>query len=406
MKYILNENVYLVRGKARACIYNFNTSKLYNINEPLADKIEQANLEGIHVDGVTPDLKPVLDEFVNIGILSIGEVARTHHIDELKTPDYGCLFAWIEITTRCNLKCKHCYNESDAHCNVTMSLNNFKKIVDKLVEMKVKKIQLIGGEPFCESSLLKEMLDYVVGKFTYIEIFTNGTLFTAEWYEYLYRNGIHIALSLYSYNELEHDKVTTVKGSWKKTNSTIENLQKYSIPYRVCNVLMRDISLGEKNTELYELSTDKDIVRMSGRANFSLLSEELLRKKLITKNSFRNKIQKSFSSRVISGHNCFNNKIYISADMKVYPCVMERRLVHGNVDRNGNFEFKEAIRKLSKDYINECMECEYRYACHDCRPNSLSGNIYEKPWYCTYDPQKGIWMDEDRFVAQTIEQWR
>ena len=405
MKYRLNNNVYLVRGKVRSCIYNLNNSKLYSINSALANKIEIANLEGIDEDSLDDELKTLFDNFVEEGILDLTETMSPHEIKEIASPDYGCVFAWIEITNRCNLKCLHCYNESDVHCDSIMSFENYKRVVDNLVAFGVKKVQIIGGEPLVEKKLLRRMLEYTVEKFSFIEIFTNGTLITPEWVEFFAQNNIHIALSVYSYKKEEHDRVTGVIGSWERTNKTIYELKNRNVSYRVCNVLMKGISLGEKSTDLYELSCEKDVVRMSGRANFSLLSDELIRKKLITKEKFRSPIKRNFCSMLLSGHNCFNNKIYVSADMKVYPCVMERRLVHCDISDGSQIVLDETIRKFNKDQIKECCECEYRYACHDCRPNSLSEEITEKPWFCTYIPGQGEWQDVDNFIKELKEKW-
>ena len=107
----------------------------------------------------------------------------------------------------------------------------------------------------------------------------------------------------------------------------------------------------------------------------------------------------AFCRRLVTGHNCFDSRIYISADLDIYPCVMERRFKHWNIAECQDIILNESIRKLNKDHIEECNECEFRYACFDCRPNSLSGKMYEKPWYCTYDPQKGTWKDVEKFVA-------
>ena len=167
-----------------------------------------------------------------------------------------------------------------------MSLQNYKQVIDNLLELGIQKVQIIGGEPFFDNIILKEMLDYTVGKFQIIEIFTNGTLIPKDWFEYLAQNNIRMALSIYSYDEKIHDSITKVKGSWQRTNQTIAELSRLGIQYRVCNVLMKGVALGEQTTNLYSLSADKDIVRMSGRANFALLTDELIRKKLITKDSF------------------------------------------------------------------------------------------------------------------------
>ncbi len=90
-------------------------------------------------------------------------------------------------------------------------------------------------------------------------------------------------------------------------------------------------------------------------------------------------------------NNCFGSKIYIATDLTVYPCVMERRFSHGNMKENTNFKLDDAIMKLNKDKINSCKDCEFRLGCFDCRPDSLTGEICSKPWYCTYLPEIGEW---------------
>ena len=83
--------------------------------------------------------------------------------------------------------------------------------------------------------------------------------------------------------------------------------------------------------------------------------------------------------------------------MDVYPCVMERELSHGNL-KNGNLKdlIDNKICSLSKDYIEECKECEFRYACYDCRPDRISDSLFEKPYYCTYNVNNGEWIDKDK----------
>lgn len=400
MYYVLCEDVYLVDGEAKSCLYDLKNDKLYSINKLLADKMKLINDGKIEEKDVEPNLKTILNTFMDKELVELSCMQKSHCIDEIKEKDYGCRFAWIEITSKCNLRCIHCYNESDVRCDSVMTLEEFQKVVDLLVEMNVSKIQIIGGEPFFDREILKNMIDYVVGKFEYIEIFTNGTLIPDSWFEYLLENNIHIALSVYSYNKDMHDKVTGVKGSWLHTNNTIERLKEYGISYRVCNVLMKNIEIGEKHSDLYTLSDEKDIVRMSGRANFALLTDELIKKKLITKKTFQKPIKKAFCKRIISGHNCFRDKIYIAANLEVFPCVMERRMKHCTISDKQKIQLDDRIRYLTKDNIKECAKCEYRYACFDCRPNSLMDDIYEKPWYCTYNPERGEWEDEEEFILK------
>ena len=63
---------------------------------------------------------------------------------------------------------------------------------------------------------------------------------------------------------------------------------------------MKDINIGDKNTDLFTLSTKKDIVRMSGRGNLNLLDEKLIKKKLITKDYFSHPLNKGLTSNLVT----------------------------------------------------------------------------------------------------------
>lgn len=405
MFYIFKDNVFLIDGHVKSCIYDLNQSKLYHINNTLAEKLKQAINGLITTNSTDDELKKAFNYLLNKDILLLSDKPETNNFQDIYYTRNNCHFAWIEITEKCNLKCRHCYNESDEQKKISLTISDFKFVIDNLLKLGIKKIQIIGGEPFIIGQKLKEMIDYTTGKFEVVEIFTNGTLITKEWLNYLKQSGLKIALSVYSYDCIIHDKVTNCKGSWEKTNQTIEMLNEYNIPYRVCNVLMRDIELGKPTTKLYTLSEKKDIVRMSGRADFSLLSDELIKKKLITKRTFSHPLNKNFVCMSACEHNCFSSKIYISARLDVYPCVMERRIKHCKINKTDGITLKDSIRKMNKDYIKECCLCEYRYTCFDCRPNSLSSDLYEKPWYCTYKPLLGTWENEDEFIRKLKDKW-
>lgn len=120
---------------------------------------------------------------------------------------------------------------------------------------------------------------------------------------FIKKNNINIALSVYSYSETEHNKVTKNSDSWRKTNETIKKLDSLEIKYRVKNVLMNDLDIGKKNTDLYELSHRRDIARLTGRANLDLLSNELISKKLITEKNLAYKISENLIKKCISGYN-------------------------------------------------------------------------------------------------------
>lgn len=405
MYYVLDDGVYLVKGFVKGCIYDFKHQKLYGLSKDLCKEINEINLHPHDVDEFNGVLKGVLLKFVKLGILSIKNEHKAHDISEIRSENNDIRFAWIEVTDKCNLQCRHCYNESSMVCNKIMSLSNFRLVIDCLIRIGVKNIQIIGGELLIIGDLLKSMLDYAIGKFNNIEIFTNGTLVTEKWIKYFFKNDIAVALSVYSYKPSIHDAVTKVRGSCEKTNRCIEMLSKAKIRYRVANILMKGVEIGKKTTTLYNLSETHDVIRMSGRANFSLITDDLIRKKLITKKTFSMPITVDRCRRFVSGHNCFKNKVYIASNLEVFPCAMERRVKHCTVDKHKGIVLNEVWCNLSKDKIEVCEYCEYRYACHDCRPNSLADNFYAKPWFCTYNPFTGEWIGVEKFIDKLHKTW-
>ena len=394
--YYISEDVYFVRGGKNSALYDLKHNKIYQLNNEatifldtlLTGSDNEYSLEEVEFTNKLIELDLLKNKYVKL-----------HNIYDLKN-DNNIDFVWIEITTGCNLKCIHCYEESDCQKKEIMDIDIFRHIIDELVSQNVKKIQLIGGEPFILGEKIFEYLNYCVGKFEYIEIFTNGTMVKEEWLSYIKNNNIRLALSVYSYEENSHCYVTRNKYSWELTNNLIKKLSELEIKYRVRNVLMKNVNIGKQNTDLYRLSRKRDIVRLTGRAKLNLLTDELIRKKLITPKKLTKKIDKNLISRCVSGHNCFSRRLYFSCKADVFPCVMERRFKHGNIKgRKLKDVINSDIQNMTKEHIDGCMICEFRFCCFDCRPDSNGNGKYDKPWYCTYNPIDGKWeTDIDSFI--------
>ena len=243
---------------------------------------------------------------------------------------------------------------------------------------------------------LKDMIGYARPDFEFIEVFTNATMIDEEWATFYKENCVNIAASVYSYDEPEHDKATGIIGSHARTTSALALLKEKEVPFRIATICMDGVCLGEKKDDIYSLEGKQDPARLVGRANLRLMNQELIEKKVITRESYFSRyIHKESVLDAMRRHNCFGSKLYISAALKVYPCVMERRFCHGSLRKKTLKELLQPdILALTKDKIEGCCKCEYRYACYDCRPDSMGRNKYAKPWYCAYDPYKGVWDDK------------
>jgi radical SAM protein with 4Fe4S-binding SPASM domain len=396
------DNVYYVKGRVNACLYDLNFKKLYHISPT-----EIAFLDRI-IGKCENELVLSSDEkeaFHQLQVLHLVHDASELNSGDIRSASAPAIKqAWIEVTQTCNLFCCHCYEDSAPVRHERMTMEDFHHCIDELEKERIPYIQFIGGEPLCLKSILKEMIDYTLNKFSKIEVFTNGTLISDEWARYFAANNIHVALSVYSYIPEMHDAVTRKQGSFLKTTSGIQRLKDHNVKYRVANVLMNGVELGKKNTDLFRLSPNKDVIRMSGRGNIGLLNEKLIRKKLIDLRTFEAPLKPNLVRQSFSFHQCFSTHLYVDANLNVYPCVMERRLCHGSLKNKPLREvLKQDIFTLNKDKVEECMRCEFRYCCFDCRPNSFSDNVFAKPWYCTYSPDQGIWLSPDDLINKILD---
>ncbi len=398
-KYYLNKNIHVVTGAKNHCIYDLEKERLFSIDQSALEMLNK--FLNTREDKLTKKEEEFLQQLLDFEVLTTMPPNHSHIFLEKPTIN----FAWIEVTKACNLRCVHCYNEAEYQEDFTtrnMDFQDFCRVVDMLQAMGVPRIQLIGGEPYILGNKLAQMLSYIKDKFQFVEIFTNGTLIKESDIDTLLVNNINqIALSVYSNISSEHDKVTKLKGSYNKTLNTIKALERAGIPYRIANVRMKEVLVGETEKDLINAKSRYDFVRLSGRGNLNLYDINLLTEKLITKNHFKKKISRKYIERNMNMHNCFSNKMYIDVELNVYPCVMERRIKHGNI-RSESIEdiLQDWILTYTKDRVAGCRHCEYRYACHDCRPDRLSEDINAKPWYCTYNPLEGKWCDIEEFIKE------
>ncbi len=397
MKYFhFNENVYLVDGYCLSTIYDINFSDLYSINKLTRDFIVQVISKGTLLNTLSQDESIILQKFIDYKILLSAEYPGTiEDIRKLKL-NFPAKFAWIEVTRRCNMACTFCYEKSNPTCHEYMKFEDFETAIENLKEISVKRIQFIGGEPLLLKGQLKKMVLACREDFDFIEIYTNGILIDEDWCKFFQANNIHIATSIHSYLPEEHDRIVSMQGAHKKVTKAVQMLKCFNIKYRIAAISSKSCILGEpqKDTFYHIIPVDQ---KVTGRADLGQYTFDMFRKKAITKKTQSKAFDKGKLSKLVTGHQCFLKNIYIASNLTVYPCVMERRHNYGNLHtkRLSNM-LNDDLRFLSKDKIDVCKDCEYRYSCSDCRPDSNGKGIHEKPWYCTYDPYSGTWINLEK----------
>lgn len=98
-------------------------------------------------------------------------------------------------------------------------------------------------------------------------------------------------------------------------------------------------------------------------------------------------------------HNsCLNRKIAVDRNGSIKNCPSMIK-DYGNIKsttlaevlQNENFT---TLWNITKDQIDTCKSCEFRYICTDCRAYTENSNkINSKPLKCGYNPETNIWED-------------
>ena len=217
-----------------------------------------------------------------------------------------------------------------------------------------------------------------------------------------------VAISLYGMDSHSHDAVTLVDSSFTKTIHALKQLHAANISVRVAIIGMRtneeviDKTIHFLNTDIGITDIGIDVVRFAGRGCNSDLkpSEEFLRQFDLWSPDFSQVSRVTFNARQ-KGHDCFSTNICVSATGLVYPCIMARKYPIGNIlelslDQIWRSNLAMDFQRLTKDTVEICKDCEYRYACFDCRIKvscTVKPNLWTKPSWCHYNPYLGTWSD-------------
>ena len=163
------------------------------------------------------------------GAVEPGDVLR-YDRDSSKLPSDLLQFArdkkpvvvW-NCTQRCNLKCVHCYAQSeDRDYAGEMSTEEAKVMIDDLAEFGAPVLLFSGGEPTIRKDLV-ELMHYAKGKGMRVVISTNGTLITAERAKEYADVGLsYVGVSLDGAQET-HDEFRGLPGSFDKAIAGIRN---------------------------------------------------------------------------------------------------------------------------------------------------------------------------------------
>jgi MoaA/NifB/PqqE/SkfB family radical SAM enzyme len=265
-------------------------------------------------------------------------------------------FLWLEITGRCQLKCQHCYADSSpAGTHGSMSVNHWKDVIDQAVRLGVKAVQFIGGEPTLHPGL-EVLINYSLSSGMEVEVFTNLVRVRQSLWKVFSQPGVRLATSYYSNDSSQHDKITTLSGSYTKTRNGIEEALSRGIPLRVGVIsILENQNAGHAMQELRALGVTEighDYLREVGRGMH----------------------RQNHDMSQLCGQ-CADGVLAVSPDGTVWPCVFSRWLPVGNVRTSSleqilRGEELEATRQvLANSFASSAADSSHSRACPpDCGP--------------------------------------
>lgn len=152
-------------------------------------------------------------------------------INESLVDNYSLQGAYIELTSECNLRCLHCYNESGVLRNL-INMKEYENILNSLPNGEDTTVTLSGGEPLLHPLIWEFVKKLDEKEFGRKLMITNATLITPEIAKALKAHNLSIQVSLNGSCPDTHDKLCG-KGNFDKTIKGLKYLLDAGLAERV-----------------------------------------------------------------------------------------------------------------------------------------------------------------------------
>jgi len=425
-KYYISNHCRYIKGAHGSAIYDLKNESVYSINKDGTTILDNALLlQSDECSSVVPDYDKgtaefieelCQNEFLNCDKYSI---YHGHHCSCADSDKHGTTelnnsvslrYVWLELTGRCNCKCIHCYGDfghpSAEEIQNEFSFEEWKSVLTAIRNFGGNAIQFIGGEPLMYPQF-DELLLYAhdIG-IQNIDIFTNGTLLNEHLIEIIKKTGASVRVSLYGYDDISHEKITGTKNSFTRLDRALDLLKDAEIHTKIAVVIMEEnqhylddiIRYIESKGHVYTGFDTVRKVRHSAQNSHAATDLDIIKHRYQTKPVFYTSL--SEYNKNIHFNSCWYGKLAVTSTGNIIPCIFARDNICGNIKTDSI----DIIRKklllywgITKDKVAVCKDCEYRYACDDCRPlaDGETGELYGKYPRCLYDPYTGVWGDID-----------
>ena len=305
-------------------------------------------------------------------------------------------FVVLEITPRCNLSCKYCYNIWKRPGHETpkeASFSQVKKTLKRLFQIAdVDNITFSGGEPFVFARM-PEIALFCRMKKKGVTIISNGYKGRREDYEMLLKMGVQLfEFPVHSYDEETHDEIAGIKGAWKRSLESIKNVLELGgqvVPvvvitklnhFQVPKTLEFIKGLGMTQIMLNRFNIGGQGIKENDV--IGLTNQEL--KQVFKKaNKAVSRLRLTVTSNVCSPLCVVNPELYSSIGFSA--CYPRQNNRPWTLDPEGNIRFcnhsPRVVGNIYKNTFQEMIESSYIKEWREIIPEICKGcKLYEKCW--------------------------
>jgi radical SAM protein with 4Fe4S-binding SPASM domain len=172
----------------------------------------------------------------------------------------------LHLTHTCNLHCLHCYLRAGNPSKNELTPEEMERVLDKLIEMKIFRILLTGGEP-----MLREDFFDIIKKLhqkMWMILSTNGNFIDEDNIEEISKYIKEYIISLDGATARNHDKFRGVAGSFDKAIRAIYNINNFG---NKDIRLVINSALNKYNIDEVEKIIDLAVYLNAGAIRFSVI---------------------------------------------------------------------------------------------------------------------------------------
>jgi len=303
----------------------------------------------------------------------------------------------IEITSKCNERCVHCYIPHDNKVS-HIEPDLFYDVLKQCKSMRLLHLTLSGGEPmlhknFCD--FLRKCKEYDFS----VNVLSNLTLLDGEIIKEMKRNPLlGVQVSLYSMDSNIHDEITQMKGSFEKTMNAILKLVENDIPLQIsCPILKQNktcyddviqwakkhkIHVGDDYVVIarYNHTTQNLSCRLSINEIKEMINDKVAKdSKYLEQITMAAEKKKNITSEDFVCSVC-HSSICIADNGNAYPCAGWQDYIVGNVKETtlndiwDNSEKVQYLRGLRNKDFPKCIQCADKEFCTMCMVRNANEN--------------------------------